>query len=1012
MPKEVNMKGKKYFCIFLSIIFSTMFLQAQAPQTGSMRGMVRDKEGEPLPGVSITVTGPALIGHEATVTNERGLFRIVSLPPGKEYAVLAELGGFQPVKREMLIVQVGATVSVEIQMQMSEIKTEITVIGTAPVVDTIQAKMVQTVTKEVLNALPLSRNYISASQIAPAVQERRIHSGTRNDTGLMVDGAAANAAKQGFAEVNISWDSIEEIELITGAVSAETGNAVGGVMNIVTKSGGNNFSASAWAYYTNQHLSQSLFTPEQTTSLGVAAPSFPIYDGEYGASLGGPIFKDKMWFYSNFDYLNRASVNTFRPTTILGKKYDQYDFPETEYYGFLKLSAQITQRLRAQLMGTLWNRPKPYNSMAWNATAESNQKNNAHQETGSAGLTYLLNDNNFVDARFGLWRHQSTMPYSIAGTENNPRYTDGYTNYAWGSGGVNRIGQKRNYNASVKWTRFQDNFLGGDHEFKMGAEVQYGLQVSNEWRRNSLNNWRYYNENPYYYRGLYGLSGPHPIYGDGQLTFTTAGRESLASPTYERKIRYGGFIQDSLTIQNRLTINFGLRFEYIRGWMPEVLSQGADDLAKAIGREYFLPLYGFNPYDYNNYGGWDDALTYQKLTPSIGVVYDVFKNGKTALKLAYGQYVEQLPTVTFSSAFPGGTGSFNFYWWDLNNNAQPDAPPVDRYQQFGSSPMAMLSTLYKSRIDPNIKVPYANEFSAAIEHELLPDLKISLGYVYQDRKNIVEDVLFDLTTNQRWDTYGAAPSWWIPFNTTIPAYGAFPAKDVTMYFMSKNAPEQVTRLINVPEAKRIYQDIELSLNKRMSHGWQLGGSIVYSSLEGNYSYAYSGNSWTAPFNNPNWYINSDGTIPDTRPLIIKFWGTFALPYDFIASFFVIHQSGLPWGRTVTVAPPTSWVAANNAQALSYALQVEPSGTRWNPVSDNVDIRVEKTFKIGNIGKLGIFADVFNLLGYQNMNVTVNPGGTWRPDNAGTTAGTFSPGSMIVTGVNGTRILKLSARFTF
>ena len=100
------MKWKRAFYVLLSVISFAVFLQAQAPQTGSMRGRVLDKDGEPLPGVSITVTGPALIGREATVTNERGAFRIASLPPGKEYTVLAELGGFQPVKREMLIVQV------------------------------------------------------------------------------------------------------------------------------------------------------------------------------------------------------------------------------------------------------------------------------------------------------------------------------------------------------------------------------------------------------------------------------------------------------------------------------------------------------------------------------------------------------------------------------------------------------------------------------------------------------------------------------------------------------------------------------------------------------------------------------------------------------------------------------------------------------------------------------------------------------------------------------------------
>jgi hypothetical protein len=1003
---------RKYFWFFLFVLCIAALLPAQVSQTGSMRGLVVDTAGAPLPGVSITVSGPALIGKQAAISNENGLFRISSLPPGREYVVLAELSGFQPVKRELLIVQVGATLSVDIKMQQSDIKTEVVVTAPSPTVDTVQAKMVQTVTKEILETLPLSRSYISASQIAPGVQERRVQGGTRNDTGFMVDGVEANAANQGFAEVNISWDAIEEIELITGAVPAETGNAVGGFMNIVTKSGGNKFSGTAYAYYTDKNLSSSLFSPEQLSALGVAPPSFPLYNGDYGFSLGGPILKDRIWFFGNFTYMNRASVNTFRPTTILGKYYGQYDFPETEYLGFLKLSAQISNRFRVQIMGQLWNRPKPYNAMSWSTTAESSQKNNAHQETSSAGATYLLDDNNFLDLRLGLWRHQSNMPYSVAGTEANPRYTDAYTGYAWGSGGTNRIGQKRNYNASLKWTRFQDNFLGGDHEFKVGVEVQYGLQGADEWRQNSLSNWRYYNENPYYYRGLYNLTGPHPIYGDGQLTFTTAGTSEGSSPVYERKLRYGAFIQDSLTIKNRLTINFGLRYENIQGWMPDFVGQGADDLAKAIGGEYFIPLYGFNPYDYNKYDGWPDAMKYQSLSPSIGVVYDVFGDGRTALKLAFGQFSEQLPTSTFSAAYPGGSGAFNFYWWDQNNNGQPDAPPIDKYQQYGASPTTMLSTLYKSRIDPNIKTPYANEFSIGLEHELFPNLRVSLNYIFQDRQNVVEDVLFDLETNQRWDTYNAAQGWWIPFNTTIPAYGAFPAKDVTMYFMSKSAPAQVTRLINVPEAKRIFQGLEFSFNKRLADGWQLGGSVVYSSLKGNYSFAYSGNSWTAAFSNPNWYTNIDGTIPDAMPLVIKLYGSFVLPYNFVASFFLTHQSGTPWGRTVTVAPPTAWVAANNAQALSYAVQVEPNGTRWRAADDNLDVRIEKSVKLGRFGKLGFFVDVFNLLGSQSLNLQVNPGGTWKPADAGTTAGTYTPGSMIVTGVNGTRIFKFSLRFTF
>lgn len=146
------------------------------------------------------------------------------------------------------------------------------------------------------------------------------------------------------------------------------------------------------------------------------------------------------------------------------------------------------------------------------------------------------------------------------------------------------------------------------------------------------------------------------------------------------------------------------------------------------------------------------------------------------MKIAYGQYGEQLPTSGFSDIYPVGTKSFQFYWWDLNNNGQPDLPGIDNYVSFGASPLAIASTFYKSRVDPNVKVPYANEFSAMIEHEPLPDLKLSLGYVYQDRKNILEDVLYDYTTGRQWNHYDQAPDWWIPFNTTIPAYGVFPPR--------------------------------------------------------------------------------------------------------------------------------------------------------------------------------------------------------------------------------------------
>lgn len=232
--------------------------------------------------------------------------------------------------------------------------------------------------------------------------------------------------------------------------------------------------------------------------------------------------------------------------------------------------------------------------------------------------------------------------------------------------------------------------------------------------------------------------------------------------------------------------------------------------------------------------------------------------------------------------------------------------------------------------------------------------------------------------------------------------------------MSKNAPAQNTKLINVPDAKRVYQAIEFSFDKRMSHGWQLGGSIVIDTLKGNFDYSASGTGlWSSRFNDPNWYINSTGNLPDIRPLQIKLYGSFTMPYGFMASFFFLHQSGAAWGRTISVAPPAAWAAANNAQSLTYSIWAEPRGTRWNPATDNLDVRIEKSIAVGRVGRLGFFVDIFNLLGFQMLNIGTNPGGTWKPADAGTTDGTYTPGSQIVTGItSGTRIIKLSMRFSF
>jgi hypothetical protein len=158
-------------------------------------------------------------------------------------------------------------------------------------------------------------------------------------------------------------------------------------------------------------------------------------------------------------------------------------------------------------------------------------------------------------------------------------------------------------------------------------------------------------------------------------------------------------------------------------------------------------------------------------------------------------------------------------------------------------------------------------------------------------------------------------------------------------------------------------------------------------------------------------VNADGDMPYSRPLLIKLYGTVNLPYEIMFSFFYLHADGSPWGRTVTVRPPEGWAAANNVSSTSYNVYVEPPGSRRNEGQDSLDLRLEKTIKLGP-GHLGAYVDIFNLLGAYTLTVAQNPGGTWRPDDINTTAGTYVPASTGLRGFAGSRNFKFSLLYRF
>jgi len=249
----------------------------------------------------------------------------------------------------------------------------------------------------------------------------------------------------------------------------------------------------------------------------------------------------------------------------------------------------------------------------------------------------------------------------------------------------------------------------------------------------------------------------------------------------------------------------------------------------------------------------------------------------------------------------------------------------------------------------------------------------------------------------------------------VPAYDDFEAVPVTMYYLKADHPEEFYRKTNLPndKLKHSYQSIELSFNKRLADGWSLGGSFTYTDLEGNLEYAYG--SIQGAFRDPNYSTNRLGDLNFSIPIMIKLYGSVFLPYGVNMSFFFQHLDGNGWARTVTVEAPLEWREANGVYRFdpSNSVLLEPVGTRRNQSSQTFDLRLEKEFTFGKFGRLGIFMDIFNALGFHSFSANVNPAGTWRPDAEGSTTGTYTPGKMGFNSITGgVRTYKFSIRYSF
>jgi len=1045
------MKTLKISLVFLMSLALASVSFAQR-QTGSLSGQVIDKEGNPLPGATVTVSGPSLLGVNSYVTSDTGLFRFPSLLPG-EYEVRAEMPGFKTTIRKGLIVSVGKTTDVTIELEVAAVEEEITVTAASPVVDVESSKVSVNYSAQFLASIPMNRDLYDIQNSIPgaiseSVEYRRTSSilgGTVRSQLYALDGVPLNDPATFYSMVNINVDVYEEIEFEVGAHPAEVGQTDSTYINIVSKSGGNKFSGGGTTYYIGKGFGEDLFTKEQMTAFGVNPPEKFSDSKDFSGNIGGPIVQDRMWFFLNgrrYTWLRVNPGNAEKRMAQIGVPTEgHYDYEHQEWMGFGKLTFQATKNIR--YMGMFhWNHiyEPVYQNSGGGDTDLSQTEVWDHENTYATThqINWVLNQNTFLDLRGTyVWRH---FPIPSL-TQNEATYYDRTIAVYWGASPYSDEYIRKKYLASASLTRFQDNFLGASHEFKAGAEFEQSEYHRDWWRGNP-----YY---AYYFDYTKNDRMYYTSYGRLRIRYCTPERGMWDVQDHVR--RFSGYAQDSITT-GRLAINLGLRADYSFQYEPE---QSRPELRYKYGHPFQNPALGPNDLlealidqwhnDIGPVSPWDALTTPYKrpvefftLSPRIGLVYDLFGDGKTAVKLSYARYYEPVWSAKYNGGQIFGAGSIDYYrWYDDNKNNMMDLPPTDRYVITSyatedpnytyyftwDSIMKYQQTGNLDDLEKGIKSPYMDEILVGVEHELVKDFKLGLQFIWKQNKNIVEDIDrengYDITKK-----LANGELVWIPFTFTDPGWdgkwGTSDDQQLTVYGLNKNAPVPTWVGTNPPDAKRKYWGAILTFDKRMSNRWQLKGSILYSSFKGNCAAEYSPTEGeSGMFDNPNTLVNGYGALWFDRPLQIKIMGTYILPYDFVFSAYFVHQSGSPWGRSLarvyfdaTLYP--SQAALRKVQSAYAAVNAETPGTRRNRPYTNLDLRLEKSFSLGTVAKLDIYLDVFNVAGYSGIYVNQDPSPYLRFDKPPLDASDYEPSSTYknITSIYGVRSFRLGARFSF
>jgi outer membrane receptor protein involved in Fe transport len=939
--------SRRVFLVFLVIAFCAASA-AVAQTTGDLEGTVADQNGAPLPGVSVELKSPQLQGTRTAITDVAGRYRFPVLAPGV-YTVTAQLSGFTKVERTGLRVSLGATTTIPIAMGLS-VTSEIVVTSEAPAVDTSRTTIGTTASLDSIQRLPLGRNFASiASTVAGTGTDISgnvtVYGATGLENAYIIDGVNTTGVKTGTQGKQLNNEFIQEVEVKTGGYEAEYGRVLGGTINVVTKSGGNEFRGDAFGYYDSGSLASGDARTSDRSAANQGEFSSPKRF-DIGADLGGYFVKDRLWFFAAYDRVNQDQDYSRTLAVLRDASQTKVQTSNTDTYRNNLYSGKLTLRLGESntIAASIFGDPGTFSGRydltqisvmigadgAWLVDRNVGGSDYSGRWDGLFGTQFLGQ----AQVGYHTEKRQDSSPFS--GVPYLEKQQAGFPTEALaGSGPI--------FLEDSKFQRYVYKAAGslflGAHEIKAGLDWEhlnsdfsesYGGTDRIRTRLSAagaLNNYqhRYFAKTPLAGANCLGLLDP-----SGPAAFPNCTGYAIAPTVDNNPItdNVALFAQDSFKVLKNLTLNAGVRYEQQR------LKDFTGTTLVKIDDEW---------------------------SPRLGIVWDFLGNGRSKLYANYGRFYEVIPQDIQTRALGN-----EFIIFARNSSSTPD--PVDL---FLGAPIVQGGELTQD----NLRGMYQDEIIGGVEVEVAKNWAIGVKGIYRSLGRVVEDRC-DLAINPDIAQY---------FNTSSPATCALinPGQgnslgtikdpfDTTCYPNGETDADG-NLVAGAPcdstQPRRFFRGVELTATHRFSNSFYLLASYLYSKLEGNYSGNLSQTreggqadpNINADFDYPGLVTNAFGRLRNDRTHQLKISGYYAFPFGLTVGANAFYNTGRPFSIRGCASDEVACNAGYNQEGY-----LVPRGSAGDlPAAYEADLHLEYALRFGNVSITPI-VDVFNVLNRQGV----------------------------------------------